>query len=124
MGRWDGNASWWTWSLHHSLFFFLPSLSVELVEISQSLLDGACSVEGTEAVGVCDGYMVSERGRERSLSCGMPKIVTLSSFILFSFECVCMSSYVLLPLSSHFGLQNVSLSFSHVVFQLLLLGFS
>jgi len=50
LGRWDGNASWWTWSLHHSLFFFLPSLSVELVEISQSLLDGACSVEGTEAV--------------------------------------------------------------------------
>lgn len=57
--------------------------------------------------GVCDGYMVSdhvillERGRERSLLlCGMPKTVTLSSFILFSSECVCMSPYVLLPLSS------------------------
>jgi len=31
-------------------FFFLPSLSVELVEISQSLLGGTCGVEGTEAV--------------------------------------------------------------------------
>ena len=52
--------------------------------------------------GVSDGCMVSQRGRERSdLSCRMPKIVTLSSFILFSFECVCMSSYALLPLSSH-----------------------
>lgn len=50
LGRWDGNASWWAWSLHHSLLFFLPSLSVGLVEISQSLLGGACGVEDTEAV--------------------------------------------------------------------------
>ena len=32
------------------IFFFLPPLSVELVEISQSLLGGACGIEGTEAV--------------------------------------------------------------------------
>ena len=104
LGRWNGNTSWWTWSLH-SLFFFLPPLSVELVEISQSLLGGLAALKvqrRLSVAGVSDGCMVSQHGRERSdLSCRMPKIVTLSSFILFSFECVCMSSYALLPLSSH-----------------------